>query len=199
MISCASSLRSMKSASSCSLIDCLRQGHADFRGNHLRQTVREPERLVLNACHVADHGPRSHGAERGNLADGIVPVEVGHMGQRFTPPFHADVDVEVRQGYPFRIQQAFEQKVVLERIEFGDAETEGHQRRVSGTPASHRHGIGTGPGHELFDDQEIARETHLGDDVEFVVQATLVATPVDFGRRLGQRLKVPVEALTGSG
>ena len=32
----------------------------------------------------------------------------------------------------------------------------------------------TGPGHEFLDNQEIAREPHLGDDAQFVVEALLV-------------------------
>ena len=150
------------------------QGHADLERDHLGEPVREAERLVLHARHVAHHEARRHGAEGDDLAHRVVAVALRDMGDDALPAFHAEVDVEIRHGDALRVQEAFEDQAVAERIEVRDAEAEGHQRSRARAPAADRHEILPRPDHELLDDQEVAGEAHLVDDAELVVEALAV-------------------------
>ncbi len=53
-----------------------------------------------------------------------------------------------------------------------------------------------GPFHEIRDDQEVAREIHADDDVEFEVQPVLIDLLVGGQRVLGQ---APLESFGGDG
>ena len=193
MISCASSFSGNEVAQLLLAVHGLGERHADFERNQLRQPIRQPERLVLHPRHVAHHGLRGHRAEGDDLAHRVVAVEFGDVVQHFLAPFHAEIDVEVGHGHALGIEQAFEQQVVAERVEVGDAETEGHERGRAGTPAAHRNAVVPGPVDELLDDEEVPREAHLVDDAEFVVQAVPVARHVQIALGRGQLLEMALQ------
>ena len=56
-----------------------------------------------------------------------------HIVDDFISPFLAEVDIDVRQADPLRIEEAFEQEVVLQRVKFSDAERIRHQTAGGGT------------------------------------------------------------------
>ena len=172
----------------------LGERHADLEGNHLGEPIRQAERLALHPGHVAHHQPRRHGAEGDDLANRILAVALGDVGDHLFTAFHAEVDVEIGHGDPFRVQQALEQQVVFQGIQFRDAEAVGHQRCVAGTATAHRHAMLPPPVDELLDDEEIARELHLRDDAELVLQPFSIA----FRVAVRARLQMPVEALPGA-
>ena len=103
------------------LVDGFGERHAHVFRNHLGQPFRQAVRLVLNAGDVAHHLSCRHGAEGDDQTDRIEAVALCHVGDDALAPFHAEVDVEIGHRHPFRVQQAFEKQVVLQRIQFGDA------------------------------------------------------------------------------
>jgi hypothetical protein len=102
--------------------------HADFEGNHLRELVREAVRFALHARDVAHHGLGGHGAESDDLRHRIAPVGFGDVGDDPVAPLQAELDVEVGQGDPFRVEESLEEKVVGQRIQIRDPERISHQR-----------------------------------------------------------------------
>ena len=97
------------------------------------------------------------------------------MRDHAVAPLHAEVYVEVRHRHPLRVEKPFEQQVVAQRIEIGDAQRVGHERPGAGaSTGSHGDLIFTRPGDELHDDQEVAWKTHLIDHVELVVEPRFV-------------------------
>ena len=109
------------------LLERFLQGHADFKRDHLRQAIRQAVRLALHPRHVAHHGFGGHGAEGDDLAHGVAAVGLGHVLNHPVATVHAEVDIEVGHRYPFRVQEAFEQQVVLQGIEVGDLLHVSHQ------------------------------------------------------------------------
>ena len=176
----------------------LGQRHADLERNQFREPVGKSERLALHPRHVAHHGLRGHRAEGDDLAHRVVAVEFSDVVQDFLAAFHAEVDVEVRHGNALGIEQAFEQQIVAQRIEVGDVQTEGHERRRAGTPAAHWNTVVAGPVDELLDDEEIPREAHLVDDAKLVVHARPVARHVHIAIGPGQILEMAFQAGAGA-
>ena len=149
--------------------------HAHFKRNQLGELVRQGIGFSLSASHVAHDGFGCHGAEGHDLADRIAAVELRDVFDNPVAPLHAEVHIEVRQRHPLRVQEAFEQQVVVDRVEVRDLERIGHQRTRTGTPPrTDRDTVVPRPGYELHDDQKVAREPHVANDAQFVVQPLLV-------------------------
>ena len=135
---------------------------AELEGNELGDLVDVAVAHAEHATHVAHHGLRRHGAVGDDLRHAFAAILLRHVFDDAVAPVHAEVDVEVRHRHAFRVEEALEQQVVLERIEVGDAERIRHQRagaRAAARP--HRHAVGTRPADEIRDDEEVARETHF--------------------------------------
>lgn len=178
------------------------QGHADFERDHLRQPVGEAVGLALDPGHVAHHRLRRHGAEGDDLADRVAPVGIGHVVDHPVAAFHAEVDVEVGHGDPFRVEETFEQQVVGQRVEVGDLQHVGHQRAgARAPPGAYRHAVVLRPLDEVHHDEEVTGEAHLDDDVELEVQTVdvdLAPGLVVRGILRQQHLQALLEAFEGS-
>ena len=77
-------------------------------------------RDVHHAGHVADDRARFHGAERNDLGDVLAAVLVRDVLDDFAAPSLAEIDVDIRQRHPLRIQEALENQVVLDGVDVGD-------------------------------------------------------------------------------
>src|SRR5690606_40309628 len=110
------------------------------------------------------------GDEGDALAYRVAPIGLGDVFDHPVAPFHAEVDIEVGHGYPFRVEEAFEQQVVLQRVQVGDQQRVGDQRARPGTPArADRHAVVLGPLDEVHHDQEVTGKAHLDDDIQLEI------------------------------
>ena len=91
-------------------------------GNELADAITKHVTHVEHTAHIANSRTRRHGAEGGNLADGIAAVFVFHIVNHAVAVGLAKVDVEVGHGHPLWIQETLKQQVVLQWIEVGDLE-----------------------------------------------------------------------------
>ncbi|MNM80078.1 hypothetical protein D3C81_920280 [compost metagenome] len=167
------------------------QGHADFERNHLRQTIRQAIGLALHPRHIADHSFCRHGTEGDDLAYRVAAVLFGHVVDHAVATIHAEVDVEVGHGYPFRVEETFEQQVIFQRVEVGDLLYVGHQRPgTRSTARAHGYTVALGPLDKVHHDQEVTGEPHLDDDIQLEIQPVdvdLTLGLVVFGGVLGQQ------------
>ena len=151
------------------------QRHARIGRHQFRDAIDKPVRVAQHAAHVADNRFRRHRTEGNDLRYRITAVHVGHVLDHLVAFLHAEVDVEVGHRDTFRVEETFEQQVELQRIEVGNFQRIRHQRTCAGaTPRSNRHAVILRPLDELHNDQEVAREAHLVDHLEFNVQAFVI-------------------------
>ncbi|CCK05506.1 titin [Cronobacter sakazakii 696] len=149
--------------------------HAWIGWHQFRDTIDKPVRMPEHAAYVADHRFRRHGAEGNNLGNRVATVHVGHVLNHLVAFFHAEVDVEVGHGDTFRVKETFEQQVEFQRIEIGDFQRIRHQRpRARTTAWPYRNTIILRPLDKLHDDQEVTREAHLVNHLEFNIQALII-------------------------
>ena len=161
-----------------------RDRHARLVRNQLADAVAEHVAHVQHAAHVADGRARCHGAEGGDLADGIAAVLVLHVVDHAVAVALAEVDVEVGHRDAFGVQETFEQQLVFERVQVGDLQRVGHQRARARAPArAHGAAVFLGPLDEVAHDQEVAREPHVQNGVDLELEAFNVART--FGFALG--------------
>ena len=83
---------------------------------------------VKHTAAVAHRRLGCHGAKGGDLADTFLAVLLAHVVDHAIATILAEIDVEVRHRYPFRVQEALEQQVVLEGVKIGNSQAVRHQR-----------------------------------------------------------------------
>ena len=133
---------------------------------------------------VANDGFGRQGAVGDDLRDTLATVFRGHVLDDAIAAFHAKIHVEVGHGDAFRIQEAFEQQVVFDRIQIGDAEHIGDQGARTGTATgTDRYAVLARPANEIGDDQEVPGEAHAADHAEFEIETVLVFGGDGRGRR----------------
>ena len=135
--------------------------------HQLGELVDLAERHFQHAPDIAHDAARQERAEGDDLRDAVGAVALADIGDHLVAPVLAEVDVEVGHRHALGIEEALEQQAEADRIEIGDRQRIGDQRAGARTaPRPDRNVLPLGPLDEIGDDQEIAGEFHLDDDVE---------------------------------
>ena len=143
--------------------------------HELGELVDLAERHFEHAPDVAQDAAGEERAEGDDLRDPVGAVALAHIGDHLVAPVLAEVDVEVRHRHALRIEEALEQEAEPDRIEIGDGERPGDERAGAGAAARpDRNALRLRPLDEVGDDEEIAGEFHLHDDVELEGEALVV-------------------------
>ena len=154
--------------------------HADRAlGHHLRDPVDLPVRVAEHAPRVANDGAGQELSEGADPRDGIRPVLLGDVADDRVASTDREVGVDVRHALAPGVEEPLEEQPMLDRVEVGDAQRERDERAGRGATArADGDAVVTGPADVVPDDQEVAGEAHLVDDVELEAQPLLgLGTP----------------------
>src|ERR1035437_241718 len=110
---------------------CALDGNANGRGDKFGDAVNFAVGHVESAAYVLDSGLGSHGVEGDDLRDLVFAVLVLHVFDHFSTTVHAEVDVYIRHGDAFRVEEALEKQIVLQWIDVGDLHAVRDQRTGS--------------------------------------------------------------------
>ncbi|SHE14664.1 Uncharacterised protein [Chlamydia abortus] len=92
----------------------------------------------------------------------------------FIPSQIAEVDINIRHRYPLRVQEAFEEQTVTDRVHIRNVQYIGDETPGRRPPAGPgRNSLLMGEADEVPHDQEIIGEAHLIDDAELIGQPFL--------------------------
>jgi hypothetical protein len=153
------------------LVEALRAPHDRLR-DQLRHAVAGSVVQTEDTRGIASRSAREHPPERDDLSHRFTAVFVSHVLNDPLAALHREIDVDVRHGDSLRVEEALEQKVVLQRVHIGDPERVGHDRPGCGTaPRTDRDSIVLRELHEVPDDEEVRREPHLLYDAQLHFQA----------------------------
>ena len=156
-------------------LEGFRQRHARIGRHQLGDTIDEAVRVTQHATDIADDRFRRHGTEGDDLRYRVAAVHIRHVLNNLVAFLHAEVDVEVGHRDTFRVKETFEQQVELQRVKIGDLQRVGHQRTGAGTASrANRHAVILRPLDKLHHNQEVAREPHLVDNLEFNIQTLVI-------------------------
>ncbi len=140
--------------------------------HELGELVDLSERHFEHPADVAQDAARQERAEGDDLGDAVGAVALAHVGDHFVAAVLAEVDVEIGHRDAFGIEEPLEQETKSERIEIGDGERPGDDRaRARAAPRPDRNAFSLRPLDEVGDDEEIAGELHVDDDVELEGEA----------------------------
>ncbi len=105
-----------------------------------------------------------------DLRDPLFAVLLGGVADHVAATTLVEVHVDVGHRDAFGVEEPLEQQLVMDRIELGDAERVRHHRTdCAASPGPDPDAAALRVAHEVCDDEEVARKTHLADDTEFVV------------------------------
>ena len=177
-------------------VDCVLQRDRVRRivRHELAQPVHLAVRHLQHAADVAQHGARLQLAVGDDLGDAVGAILLLDVIDDAIALFLAEVDVEVRHRDALGVEEALEQQAEPQRVEIGDGQRVGDERaRTRSAPRPDGHAVRLRPLDEVGDDQKVAGELHLRDDVDFVVEAFAVVV-LGEPRRRSPRGETQIEA-----
>ena len=131
------------------------RGRTGAGGDLLGDLVHVAQRHVEHTPHVAHNGPRSHRPERHDLRHAVRAVALARVLNDTLATLLAEVDVDVGHRHAAGVQEALEQKVVLERVEARDVEQVRDDRAGRRTPTGpDRDAVVAGPLDQVPHDQK---------------------------------------------
>ena len=156
----------------------LLQGHADFHGHQFGHRVGLLIRHIHHPAHIPHGGLGGHGAEGDDLGHVIRAIAPGHVFDDLAPAFEIEINIDIGHGDALRVQKAFEEQVVFQGIDAGDAQQVAHDGAcAAAATGAHQNAMLFGVIHIIPDDEEIIVEAHFPDNVQFVFQAGLHVLP----------------------
>ena len=172
-------------------------------GTSLVMLVDFAEGHVERAADVLERRLGAERAEGDDLRDLLAAVFLGDVLDHFAAAIGAEVDVDVGHADAFRIEEALEEQAVVQRVDVGDPHRVADQASGGRTAAgTDRDALRFGVADEVPNDQEVAGELHLLDQLDFAVEPFDVFGHVvpQMARRAGgaSRRSAPLfEALAG--
>ena len=119
---------------------------------------------IHDASNVPDDALCLEGSKGDDLGHTVLAIFFNDIINDLTSAVEAEVDINIRHGYTFRVQKSLKQKIVTNRIDIGDTGRIGHQ--TSGCTASSRSYwdmMCSGIIDKIPDDQKIIHISHLLD------------------------------------
>ena len=130
---------------------------------------------MQHAPHIANHRFGRQRAERHDLADRFFAVFFAYIFNHAATVGLAEVDIEVRHGHAFGVQETLEQQRVFQRVKVGNLQRIRHQRACTRTTTRpHRAAVLFCPVDKVLHNQKIAREAHLDNRLQLEIQTRLI-------------------------
>ena len=147
------------------------QGDLQHVGHQLSQLVCLGVGHPEHPAHIPDDGLGRHGAESDDLGHVPLAVLLPYVVDDLLPPLVAEVHVEIRHGYPLRVQKPLEQQSVFQGIHVRDAHAVGGQAGGAAAPArAHHDVVGFGEMDKIPDDEIVIHKAHVLHHGQLVVQ-----------------------------
>ena len=153
------------------MLERLLQSHFQFVGNHLGQPIAFAVAQAHDAADIAHDGFGAHGAEGDDLRDGIAAVFLAHVFDHVGAAVVGKVDVDIGRIDAFGIEEAFEEQAVADRIDVRNLEQISDDGTGGGTARHAGNALAAAIADEIADDEEVADEAGLLDDLQLQLQA----------------------------
>ena len=160
---------------------CLINGDIWLLWNHLGDGVYLGIRHVQNTAYITDHTAGCQSTEGNDLNHAVIAIFPPYIIDNFLSSFKAEVHINIRHGYSFRIQETLKEKIIPDRIQLGDPKCIGNQASCGGTSSRADHDIiVSGIFDEVPHNEEVIYISHVFDGGQLIIQA--------FFQRIGYRM-----------
>ena len=138
--------------------------------NHFCNSIHLCVREIHNTSDITDNTTGRQCTKRNDLYYTVIPVFTSYIINNFLSSFEAEVNINIRHGYSFRIQETLKQKVISNRIQLCDPQSIGNQTSCSGTSSRSYHNVMvTCIFDEIPHNQEIIDIAHIPDRGQFII------------------------------
>ncbi len=104
----------------------------------------------------------------------VLAVFVHHVIDHLLTAFIVEVRVDIGHALAIRIQEPFEEQVVLDRVDVCDSRAIGHHAAgCTSTTGADQHAHGLSRVDEILCDQEVSAETHGADREQLEIDTLL--------------------------
>ena len=149
------------------LVDGHVQGGGDLLGNPVGVGIADVE----HAAHIADGHAGGHGAEGDNLGDVVIAVKAVDIVNHLAAAVDAEVDVDIRHGDAFGIEEALEEEAVFDRIHVRDLQAVGHHAaRRAAAAGTDGDAAAFGEADKVRHDEEVIHKAHFADHLQLILQ-----------------------------
>ena len=129
---------------------------------------------VENTGDILHDSFRFQRSECDDLSDSVLSVMLRNIFDDLAAAFEAEVNIEIWKRYAFRVQESFEDEVVLDWIDICDRCCICDKgSRAASSSRTYRYVMCLGPVDVITNDQEVCREVHLYDDSKLVIEPFL--------------------------
>ena len=141
------------------------------RRNQFGQLIHFCKSHVQHTTHIFQRGFGTERSKRDDLRHLLTPIFFRDVLNHFPTAARAKVRIHVGHADTFRIQEALKQQPVLQWINIGDLHGVTHQRTCRrSTARTHRNAARFRKADEVPNNQEVARELHLLNHLDFTIQ-----------------------------
>ncbi len=138
-------------------------------GNHFCQAIGVGIGHLKDARDVAHGVPGRHPTKSHDVGDAFGAVFLNAVLNDLVAPGVLNVNIDIGHADTVGVQKAFEQQIILERVEFGDLEGVRNNRTGRAAPPRTKDDAFVfAPADKVRDNQEITVKAHLVDNAEFV-------------------------------
>ena len=100
-------------------LQCSTQSHFQIVRNKFGNTVNFTICHIHGSANIADCSFGAHCSKGNNLADAVATVLIDHVLDDFATAILAEVDVNIRHGDTFRIEETLKQEIIGEWVKIG--------------------------------------------------------------------------------
>ena len=148
------------------------QGHFQLHRHQFGDSIHLLIGDVQHTAHVPNGRTGRHGSEGNDLGHMVMAVLPVHIVNDLLPPFVAEVHVKVGHTHALRIQKAFEQQVVPNGVDVGNAYAVGAQAaRATAAAGAYRNSLAFCVIDKVEHNEVIVGVPHALDDPNFIFQA----------------------------
>ncbi len=159
--------------------------------DQLRCLVHLIVRQIQRPADIADSRPCSHRPEGDDLCHMLLAVFVNNVSNHLVAALVAEVDINIRHRYPFRIKETLKKQIVLQRVHIRDPQGIRSETACRGTAAwAGRNALAVAIGNEIPDDQKVIAEAHALDNTQLIGQPVLGCRLL-LGRCPERRIRIP--------
>ena len=139
-------------------------GNVQLLWDHLRNRVYLRIRHIQYTSNITDYTAGSQSTESNDLNDAVITVLATHIFNYFLSSFEAEVNVNIRHGNSFRIQESLKEQIITDRIKLCDSQSVGNKTSRGRTSSRSYHNIMVaGIFNEVPHNKEIIHVSHIFD------------------------------------
>ena len=152
-------------------LQCPVNGDIQLIGNHFGNRIHISIGKIHYSAHITDDTLCCHGTKGNDLHDFICAIFFPDIINDFLSSFKAEIHIDIRHGYTFRIQETFKQKIIANRIQLCNSKRISYQTACCRSSSRSYHNVMVSciPD-EIPHNKEIIHIPHIFNNTQLIIK-----------------------------